>query len=106
MMTKDFGIGFLVRNPFNKEARKQFQEKWSSMTDNEKLELMNKKVASMEHDRFSVEAINAHCEEWMKMTPEEKQAFVNEWKEAFADRMSQRGCFEGSRFGFDRIHSF
>ena len=105
-MTRGFGIGLFGGNPFNKEARKQFQEKWSKMTDSEKLELMNKKMEDMGHDYFSVEAINARCEEWMKMSAEEKQALVDERKQAFEDRMSQRGCFGDGRFGFGGMHSF
>ena len=104
MMTRSFGMGFFGGNPFNKEVRKQFQEKWSKMTDSEKLEFVNKKVENMGNTHFSIEAINARCEEWMKMSAEEKQAFVDERKQAFEAGMSQRGCFGNGRFG--GMHSF
>jgi len=87
MTTRGFGMGFFGKHPFDKDARKKFREDWSKMTDNEKLEFMNRKVEHMGHDHFSVEAIDAHCAEWMKMTPEEKQAFVDEKKKAFESRM-------------------
>ena len=95
MTTRGFGMGFFERNPFDKDARKNFQEKWSKMTDSEKLDFMNKRVSDMNADRFSVESIDARCNEWMKMSAEEKQAFVNERKSAFEDRMNGRCGFFG-----------
>ena len=97
MMTRDFGIGFFGKSPFDKDARKKFKEEWFKMTDSEKLEFMNKKMDSFDNheDRFSVEAINIRCEEWMKMTPEEKQAFVDERKKTFEDKMNCMGRFFG-----------
>jgi len=95
MMTKGFGMGFFGKHPFDKDARNKFKEEWSKMTDNEKLELMNKRMERFDHheDRFSVEAINTRCEEWMKMTNEEKQTFVDERKKAFEERMHDMGGF-------------
>ncbi|MCK9449246.1 MAG: hypothetical protein M0Q41_09775 [Bacteroidales bacterium] len=95
MMTRNFGMGFFGRGHFDKDVRKQFQEKWSKMTDSEKLEFMNKRVEHMEEDHFSVEAMDARCEGWMKMTPEEKQAFVDKRKQAFEGRMSGMSVFYG-----------
>lgn len=40
MMRRDFGMGFFGRHPFDKDTRKQFQEKWAAMTDSEKLDYM------------------------------------------------------------------
>lgn len=100
MTTRGFGMGFFGRSPFDKEAHKQFKEKWSKMTDSEKLDFMNNKVESMGQDRFSVEAIDAHCEEWMRMSAEEKQAFVSKYKKAFGDRMGGMCGFFGRGFGF------
>ncbi|GHV20007.1 hypothetical protein FACS1894174_01020 [Bacteroidia bacterium] len=97
MMTRGFGMGFFGRSPFDKDARKKFQEEWSKMTDGEKLEFMNKRVEHMGHDHFSVEAIDAHCEEWMKKTPEEKEAFIKEKKEAMENHFG--GHFSGRGFG-------
>lgn len=96
-MTRDFGMGFFGRNPFDKDARKKFKEEWSKITDAEKLELMNKRMNAHDNcdDRFSVDAINARCEEWMKMSAEEKQAFVEERKKMFEDRMSGMHGFFG-----------
>ena len=37
MTIRGFGMGFLGRNPFNKEAIEQLQEEWSRITDSEKL---------------------------------------------------------------------
>ncbi len=91
MTTRNLGMGFFGRNPFDKEARKKFQENWSKMTDSEKLDFMNQKVEHMGKDHFSVEAIDARCEEWTKKTPEEKQAFVDERKAAFINRRACMG---------------
>ncbi len=88
MTTRGFGMGFFGRNPFDKEARKQFREEWSKMTDSEKLEFANERFGGTEEDHFSVEKIDARCEEWLKMTAEEKQAFVDERKAAFENRMN------------------
>lgn len=98
MMTKGFGMGFFGRNPFDKDARKQFKEEWSKMTDNEKLDFMNKRMDGFDkhEDHFSVEAIDARCEQWMKMSTEEKQAFIDERKKAFESRMHRmHGLFGG-----------
>ncbi|MDR2084195.1 MAG: hypothetical protein LBP67_04295 [Bacteroidales bacterium] len=98
MTTRNFGKGFFGRNPFDKEARKKFQEEWSKMTDSEKLDFMNKRVENMGKDHFSVEAIDARCEEWKKKTPEEKQAFVDKKKEVMEKHFE--GHFGGHGFGF------
>lgn len=100
MMIKDFGMGFSGRNPFDKEAKKEFKEKWSKMTDSEKLEFVNKRMEDFDNheDRFSVEAIDARCEEWMKMSKEEKQAFVDERKRAFESRMYKMHEHFGCRY--------
>ena len=95
MMTRGFGMGFFGRTHFDKDARKQFQEEWSKMTDSEKLEFMNKRVEHMGQDHFSVEAIDARCAEWMKMSAEEKQAFVDERKKAFEHKMNGMCNFFG-----------
>lgn len=87
MMTKGIGMGFFGRIPFDREAKKKFQEEWSKMTDSEKLDYMNKRVEAMGQDHFSVEAIDTRCEEWLKKSPEEKQAFIDERKQAFESRM-------------------
>lgn len=95
MMTRDFGMGFFGRRPFSEDARKKFREEWSKMTDEEKLEMMNKRMDAWENGggHFSVEAIDARCEEWMKKTPEEKEQFVKEWKEAIHKRHACMGGF-------------
>lgn len=98
MTREHFGMGFHGRHPFDREARKKFQETWSNMTDNEKLDFMNRKVERMGKDHFSVEAIDARCAEWMKKTPEEKQAFVDEKKEAMENHSGRH--FHGHGFGF------
>ncbi|GEM_PF-634536 len=104
MTTKDFKMGFFGRNPFDKDARKKFQEEWSKMTDDEKLEMMNKRMEDMGKDHFSVEAIDALCEEWMKMSAEEKEQFVKERKEAFEERCACRGGFHGHGFHGNGFH--
>lgn len=95
MRTKGFGMGFFGRNFFDKEARKEFKEKWERMTDSEKLELINKRMEHFDKDEdfFSVEAIDSRCEKWMKMTQEEKTAFVEEKKAAIQNRMNGMGGF-------------
>lgn len=96
MTTKDFGMGFCGRGHFNKEINK-FREQWEKMSDEEKIEFMNKKMEKFGsyEDRFTVEAIDARCEEWMKKTPEEKEAFIKERKEAFEQRAACFGGFHG-----------
>ncbi|MBN8859498.1 MAG: hypothetical protein J0H29_13975 [Sphingobacteriales bacterium] len=89
MTARDFGMGFLGRSPFDKEAGKQFREKWSTMTDSEKLEFANERFGKMGEDRFSVEKLDELCEKWTKMSAEEKQAFVDERKNAFESRRLQ-----------------
>ncbi len=101
MTTNNFGMGFFGRNPFDREARKQFQEDWSKMTDQEKLDFMNKRMEQFGKDPFSVEQIDARCQEWMNKTPEEKQSFVDERKKAFENRMNCRGRhFHHHHFGY------
>ncbi|MDL2223686.1 hypothetical protein LJB92_00030 [Bacteroidales bacterium OttesenSCG-928-M06] len=89
MMTRDFGMGFFGRSPFCNEERKKNREEWAQMTDEQKLEFMNKRMEAMDRpdDHFSVEAIDARCEKWIKMSSEEKEAFVKERKEAFKHKM-------------------
>lgn len=89
MRTRGFGMGFFGGNPFDKDARKEFKESWSKMTDSEKLEFMNKRMEGLDNheDHFSVEAIDSRCEKWMNMSSDEKQAFVDEKKKAFECRM-------------------
>ena len=99
MITKDFRIGFLGRNLFDKEKIKLFQEEWSKLSDSEKLKLMNKQVESMGHESFSVKTINSFCEEWWSKSSEEKQAFVDEWEQTIENKIPLRQCFGGSRFG-------
>ena len=80
MRTIDFETGFFGRKLFNMNARKQFQTKWSEMTDAEKLEFANKQVERMCKDPLSVEAIDARCKKWMEMTPEERESFLKRRK--------------------------
>lgn len=95
MTTRGFGMG-LGRNPFDKDARQQFKEEWSKMSNSEKLDFMNKRMEGMDNheDHFSVEAIDARCEKWLQMSIEEKQAFIDERKKAIESRMQgMHGCF-------------
>ena len=87
MKTND--MGFFGRKCFDNDARKEFKDKWSKMTDSEKIEFINKKMDHMdEHeDRFTVEAMDARCEKWMSLTREEKEELVREKKEAFEQRV-------------------
>lgn len=92
---KDFRIEFFGRNPFNKESRKELIEKWSKMTDAEKLDFMNERMKHFENkdDHFSIESIDKRCEKWMSMTTEEKQVFVDERKKQFEERAGHFGQF-------------
>ena len=94
-------MGFFGGNPFDKDARKEFKESWSKMTDNEKLEFMNKRMEGFDNheDHFSVEAIDSRCEKWMSMSSDEKQAFVDEKKKAFECHMHGMHGMHG-HFGF------
>ncbi len=99
MMTKDFRMGFFGSMSFGSDPRKELFEKWSAMTNEEKLELMNKRMEAMNSNSremdgffgkrgFTVEAMDKRCEEWLKKTPEEKQVFINERKEMLHKRFS------------------
>jgi len=46
MTIRDFKIGFFGKNPFDKEASRQFQKKWSKIADNEKLDFANERKKS------------------------------------------------------------
>ena len=85
------GLGFFGRMPFAAEGRKELFEKWSKMTDAEKVEFMNKRMEAFNNEkffdeRFSVTAMDKRAEEWLKKTPEEKEAFINEKKAAVKNR--------------------
>lgn len=89
MTTNNFDMGCFGQHPFGKGGRKILKEKWSKMTDNEKLEFMNKRMENFDNheDHFSIEAIDSRCEKWMSMSKDEKQAFINQRKETFEHRM-------------------
>ncbi len=93
--TTGFGMRFFGRNPFDKDARKQFQKRWSKMTDNEKLDFANERFGNIGEDRFSIEKLDTLCEEWTKMTVEEKQAFIDERKNTLQSRIDTMHGFWG-----------
>jgi len=97
MTTRNFGMGFFGRNPFDKDARNKIKEEWSKMTDAEKLEFANMQMNGFDNhrDRFSVEAIDERCEKWMNMTREEKEEFIAERKKAFEESVSHTQGFFG-----------
>ena len=86
-------MGFFGRVLFDEDAKKQFLDDWSKMTDSEKLDFMNRKVERLGQDRFSVEAMDARCEAWMEMSQEEKEVFVAERKKKFEERIHGRCGF-------------
>ncbi len=102
-----FGMGFEHRN-FDCSEREKIFDEWNKMSDSEKLEIMNRRMNSFKEkkghgDHFSVEHIDARCEEWMKKTPEEKEVFVAERKKAFEERhamMHEHFSHHGFGFGF------
>jgi hypothetical protein len=102
METKDFGMGFMGKGFFGEDFRKNLHEKWSKMSDSEKVEFVNKKMDFMGHGECgpSVESIDAHCDAWMKKTPEEKQEFVDGLKKSFHERMMHCG---GHSHGFGKF---
>lgn len=110
MMTRDFGMGFFGIMPFGMDERKDFFEKWSKMTNEEKVESMNKRMESMnngEHGtfcgkrEFTVEAIDKRCEEWLKKMLEEKAALVKEREEMMNKFHEHVHSFaHGRGFGF------
>ncbi len=105
MMTKGFGMGFFGRIPFGTDERKEMFEKWLKMTDEEKLECMNKRMEAMNSSEreFTVEAIDKRCEEWLKKTPEEKDALLKEKKEMmekFHNHFHNHAYFFGHGRGF------
>lgn len=112
MMTRGFGMWPFGRMPFGTDERKGVFEKWSKMTDEEKLECMNKRIEKMhngDHEghcggrEFTVEAIDKHCEEWLKKTPEQKEASIKEKKEMmekFHNHFHNHAHFFGHGRGF------
>ena len=109
MNTRDFGMGFFRKMPFAMQERKELFEKWSKMTDAEKVEFMNKRMEIFNSENpegenffkerhFSVAAMDSRAEKWLKKTPEEKEAFIKERKEAIKNRCG--GGFMGRGFGF------
>jgi len=104
MTTRSFNMGFFGRRPFGSDERKKFYEEWSKMSDQEKLDIINKKMEFFngDHDRFSIEKMDEFCEKWMSKTYEEKKEFVEEKKKAFHERTECMGNFFGEeKFGFD-----
>lgn len=92
-MIRDFlGLGFFGNRHFGSEDRTKFTEDWDKMSDSEKLEIMNKRMAAFKagkncrEEAFSVEQLDARCNEWMSKTPEEKAQQVEEMKKKFEDR--------------------
>lgn len=110
MVTRDFfSKGFFGNKHFDMEDRQKFIEEWEKMPDNEKLEIINKRIKAFkegkecDNNRFSVEHIDAHCEEWMSKTPEEKALFVENLKKKFEKRhsmMKEHLFHHGFEFGF------
>lgn len=94
MMYKEYGMG---RHSFNKEKRKEFQEKWSKMTNEEKLEFANKRFGKKE--RFSVEKLDEFTEKWTKMSVEEKEAYVEERKERFKEWKHRKHMYSSHKKG-------
>ena len=110
MITKDFfGKGYFGNKHFDADDRKKLIEEWEKMPDNEKLEMVNKRIAAFKEGKdcnrnpFSVEHIDAHCEEWMSKTPEEKAKFVEDLKSKFEKRhamMKEHFFHHGFESGF------
>ena len=115
MSKENFRMGFFGRMPFTMEKRKELFEKWSTMTDAEKVEFMNKRMEDFNNrnrecenffdERFTVAGRDRRAEEWLKKTPEEKEAFINEKKAAVKDRFNKGFFRRGFRFG-GREHCF
>jgi hypothetical protein len=98
MKTIDLETRFFGRKFFSMNARKQFQEEWSKMTDAEKLKLMNKKVEGMCKDPLSVEAIDARCKKWMEMTSEEKDSFLKKRKDMIGNLFGRHSFHRNFNF--------
>jgi hypothetical protein len=73
---------------FRCEMREKFKEKWATMSDEEKLNFINKRMEGDEEDRtsFFVNMIDEKCKKWMHKSTEEKEAFINEKKGFFKNR--------------------
>lgn len=74
--------------PFYHGKRKKFKKKWATMSDEEKLDFMNKRIEETEEERtsFVINRINEKCETWMQKSTEEKEAFINEKRGFFKKR--------------------
>ena len=86
-MIKGFEVGLFEIKPFDKEARKQFREEWSKMTDYERLEFMNEMMKNEEDNSVSIEDINSFCEEWWMKSSGEKLIFVDELNRVFENKI-------------------
>lgn len=98
MMTRGFEMGIFGKGTFNSDRIKKFQDKWTKMSDAEKLEFMNKKIEQISKDPFSVEAIDERREQWLRLTPAEKEDLIKERKEAMehhAEAHHLKGRFRG-----------
>src|SRR5699024_10358607 len=73
---------------FQRGMREKFKERWAKMSDEEKLDFMNKRIEETEDDRTSlfIKMIDEKCEKWMQKSTEEKEAFINEKKGPFKKR--------------------
>lgn len=75
------------------------REKWMKMTNEEKIEFMDKKMEAMgdsisDRGGFGFGGDDRR-EKWMKMTNEEKIEFMDKKMEAMGDGISERGDFRG-----------
>lgn len=113
-------MGFFGRMPFGTDERTDFFEKWSTMTDEEKVDLMNKRMETMNNGgcggffgkrEFTMEAVDQRCEEWLKKTAEEKGACIKERQEMmkhFHNHAHGHFFGRGRGFGFggdDRLEN-
>lgn len=109
MRTRDFGMGFFGRGMSGFDGRKNFFEKWSNMTPEEKVAFMDKRVEAMNDEmcgmgnflRFRGAEFDRLGKEWEKMTAEEKIEFIKQKEDAMKD-----GCHNHARhFSVEGIDS-
>lgn len=110
MDIKDFGMDSFGRGRFGFGGKKEFFDKWSEMTSEEKVEFIDKRMEAMKemHDmhRPSVESIDNFCNEWSKKTIDEKEEFIAKKRDAMKEMHAHMDGFRGHGHGHGRGHGF
>ncbi len=116
METRNFGNDFFGRNPFKSDKRKEFFEKWTKFTLDEKIEFMSKRIEDMDKDEhvgffggkgFGGGLKDYFREKWSKMSRKEKENFIKEREKAMkSGDFLPGGFFGGREFSVEAMDKF